>query len=124
MRHQMLTCLTSQGLQDSQIQLISGHASKKPGSVPTPVSSPSGGWLSKGRETFGNLTMPPVHATTAPDGPSPSLLTHLDRFRIADDPGGIGLGIAVGSLVARQFDAEQPSSAWRETELRGRTSIK
>jgi hypothetical protein len=48
----------------------------------------------------------------------------LDRFRIADDPGGIGLGIAVGSLVARQFDAEQPSSAWRETELRGRTSIK
>ena len=29
MRHQMLTWLTSQGLQDSQIQLISGHASKK-----------------------------------------------------------------------------------------------
>jgi site-specific recombinase XerD len=29
MRHQMLTWLTSQGLQDAQIQLISGHASKK-----------------------------------------------------------------------------------------------
>jgi integrase/recombinase XerD len=29
LRHQMLTWLTSQGLPDSQIQLISGHASKK-----------------------------------------------------------------------------------------------
>ena len=29
LRHQMLTWLTSQGLPDAQIQLISGHASKK-----------------------------------------------------------------------------------------------
>jgi len=29
LRHQMLTWLTSQGMPDSQIQLISGHASKK-----------------------------------------------------------------------------------------------
>ena len=29
LRHQMLTWLTGQGLPDSQIQLISGHASKK-----------------------------------------------------------------------------------------------
>ncbi|MGI8469961.1 MAG: tyrosine-type recombinase/integrase [Pyrinomonadaceae bacterium] len=28
-RHQMITYLTSQGLSDSQIQLISGHGSKK-----------------------------------------------------------------------------------------------
>src|ERR1700746_2873369 len=28
-RHQMLTCLTSKGLTDAQIQLISGHESKK-----------------------------------------------------------------------------------------------
>jgi len=28
-RHQMITYLTSQGLSDSQIQLISGHESKK-----------------------------------------------------------------------------------------------
>jgi hypothetical protein len=28
-RHQMLTYLTAQGLSDAQIQLISGHASKK-----------------------------------------------------------------------------------------------
>jgi integrase len=29
LRHQMLTWLTAHGLQDAQIQLISGHASKK-----------------------------------------------------------------------------------------------
>jgi integrase/recombinase XerD len=29
LRHQMLTWLTAQGLPDAQIQLISGHASKK-----------------------------------------------------------------------------------------------
>jgi integrase/recombinase XerD len=29
LRHQMLTSLTSQGLPDDQIQLISGHASKR-----------------------------------------------------------------------------------------------
>jgi site-specific recombinase XerD len=29
LRHQLLTWLTSQGMPDAQIQLISGHASKK-----------------------------------------------------------------------------------------------
>jgi integrase/recombinase XerD len=38
-RHQMLTYLTTKGLSDAQIQLISGHESKKePGGLPTPVT--------------------------------------------------------------------------------------
>jgi hypothetical protein len=37
-RHQMLTYLTSKGLTDAQIQLISGHESKKSRGLPTPVT--------------------------------------------------------------------------------------
>ena len=38
-RHQMLTYLTSKGLTDAQIQLISGHESKKESrGLPTPVT--------------------------------------------------------------------------------------
>jgi integrase/recombinase XerD len=37
--HQMLTYLTSKGLTDSQIQLISGHESKKSlDALPTPIT--------------------------------------------------------------------------------------
>jgi integrase/recombinase XerD len=37
-RHQMLTCLTSKGLTDAQIQRISGHESKKSFAVCQPRS--------------------------------------------------------------------------------------
>jgi len=55
LRHQMLTWLTAHGLPDAQIQLISGHASKKSLEVYQHLSQAQEGRVSEGRQGTGDL---------------------------------------------------------------------